>query len=249
MKRTTDHDERRVLEHAVERQFRWRNLLERIEEEVQAARRAEEIKPRLGPYISISRQAGAGGGEIAAALGEKLGWQVLDKTIVESMAERFHMDPAMLALFDETKTNWIRETLGSLLDPHLVSQDAYVAHLGQMVMLAAYQGHVVFVGRGAQFFLPRERGLCVRIVAPEKDRVAHLRDQAQVSDKEARGLLSKIEQGRDQFIRRYFRHDTADPALYDLVVNSAIFGWEKSAEVILAAYRLRGLDRSTRATL
>lgn len=248
MKSTRDHDARRVLEEAVERQFRWRNLADRIEEEMQAARHAEEIKPRLGPYISISRQAGAGGGEVAAALGQQLGWQVLDKSIVERMAERFHMDAAMLELFDERKTNWIRETLGSLLDHRVVSQDAYVFHLGQMVLLAAYQGHVIFVGRGAHFFLPRERGLTVRIVAPERDRVAHLREQAQVSEKEAQSLLSKIENGRDEYVRRYFRHDAADPSLYDVFVNSSIFGYAKSAELIVAAYRLRELDQNNRAT-
>lgn len=241
-KRTKQSEERRVVEEAVERQFRWRDVSARIEEEVRAARRAESLPPRLGPYICISRQAGAGGGEIAAVLGRKLGWKVLDKRIVEAMAERFHMDAGILALFDETKTNWIRETLGSLLDHRLVSQDAYVAHLGRMVMLAAYQGDVIFVGRGAQFLLPRERGLSVRVVAPEKDRLAHLREQAQVSEKEARHLLREIEQGRDQFVARYFQHDVAEADLYDLVVNSSAFGWEKSAEVILAAYRLRGLD-------
>lgn len=242
MKRTKDPEERRVLEEAVERQFRWRNLLQRIEEEVQSARRADQLKPRLGPYVTISRQAGAGGGEIAAVLGQILDWQVLDKSIVERMAERFHMDPAMLSLFDETKANWIRETLGSLLDHRMVSQNTYVAHLGRMVMLAAYQGHVIFVGRGAQFFLPRERGLAVRIVAPEKDRVAHLREKAGLSEREAHRLMSELDQGRDEFIRRYFQHNSADTTLYDLVVNSSIFGVQQSAEVILAAIRARGMD-------
>jgi cytidylate kinase len=231
-----------MLEEAVERQMLWRNLLERLAEETKAEREAAEVRRELGPYIAISRESGAGGEEIARLVGETLGWPVLDKQIIEFMAERFHVDRNILGLLDETKTNWIQETLGSLLDHRLISQDAYLAHLGQIILLAAYQGHVVVVGRGAQFFLPREHGLAVRIVALEKDRIAQIRQIGKTSEQEARRVMLEQEQGRNEFVRRYFHHDIDQPSLYDVVANSSSFKHEKTAELIVAVYRLRGLE-------
>jgi len=235
--------ERDMLERAVKRQMHWRNLMDRLADEVEARRTAEELGPQLGPYITISRQCGAGGSEIGRLLGEKLGWQVLDKQIVEFMAERFRLDRNILGMLDETKTNWINETLGSLLDSHLISQDAYVAHLGKVLLLACYQGEVVIVGRGAQFLLPRDRGLAVRVVACEQDRLERVRQRSDFSEQQARSEMTEVDKGRDAFVHRYFRRDVSDPELYDLVVNSSSFGFDKAAEVIREAYRLKGFAK------
>ena len=237
--------ERELLERAVERQMRWRNLTEKLADEVEARRTAEELGPRLGPYIAVSRQSGAGGSEIGRLVGEKLGWKVLDKQIVEFMAEQFHLDRNILGMLDETKTNWINETLGGLLDRRLVSQDAYVDHLGKMLLLACYQGQVVVVGRGAQFVLPRERGLAVRVVASAADRLHRVCQRGDLSEHDARQEIDEIDEGRAAFVRRYFSKDVSDPELYDLVVNSSSFGIENAAEAIVAAYRLRGLEGSS----
>lgn len=231
---------RETLERAVERQMRWRDLLERMSTEALRRREAEELRPQLGPCVTISREAGAGGGEIARLVGEKLGWKVLDKEIVEFMAERFRVDRNILDSLDETKSNWIQETLGALLDHRLISQDAYVAYLGRMMMLAAYQGRVVLVGRGGQFFLPSAAVVAVRIVAPEADRVRHVGEAAGRGEEEARELMNEIEEGRDEFVRRYFRKDITQPDLYDLIINSSSFGFEGSAELIVAACHVRG---------
>jgi cytidylate kinase len=233
--------ERKMLEEAVERQMLWRDLLQRLAEETKAEREAAELRHEIGPYIAISREAGAGGEEIARLVGETLGWPVLDKQLVEFMAERFHVDRNILSLLDETKTNWVRETLGSLLDHRLISQDAYLKHLGYVIMLAAYQGHVVIVGRGAQFLLPRDRGLCVRIVALERDRIRQICQGGQLSEQEARRLMRDVDENRKEFVRRYFHHDIDQPSVYDFVLNSSSFGYEKTAELIVAAHRLQGL--------
>lgn len=234
--------EREALERAVERQMQWRNLLDRLEEELEAKRTAEELGPRLGPYIAISREAGAGGSEIGRLVGEKLGWPVLDKQIVEFMAEMFHLDRNILNMLDETKSNWINETLGAFLTDRLVSQDAYVTHLGHILLLTCYQGQVVIVGRGGHFLLPPDRGLSVRIVAPEKDRLERIRARGGLSEKAARKEMEEIDEGRAAFVNRYFHHDAAKAALYDGCINSSSFGVEKSAEAIVSAYRLRGIE-------
>ena len=66
----------------------------------------------IGPYLTISREAGAGGSQIARLVGEAIGWEVLDRKLLECVAERYHTSPAVLKLVDETTTNWIIEIFG-----------------------------------------------------------------------------------------------------------------------------------------
>jgi hypothetical protein len=60
-------------------------------------------------------------------------------------------------LVDETTTSWLLDTFGKWLDRQLVTESEYLTHLGQLVLLAAQSQSAIFVGRGAHFFLPRER--------------------------------------------------------------------------------------------
>ena len=120
----------------------------------------------IGPYLTISREAGAGGSQVARLVGEAIGWEVLDRKLLECVAERYDSSPAVLELVDETTTNWITEIFGNLLNRASVSQMQYVCRLSRVILMAARVGKVIYVGHGAQFVLPRERGLRVRIVAP-----------------------------------------------------------------------------------
>ena len=121
-------------------------------------RAAKETRPtekKLGPYLTISRQAGAGAADLASMLASRLGWSVLDKELVDELAGRLEVSPKLLELMDETKSNWLRDTLFNLVESRLVIQDSYVDMLGRVALLAAYDGNVIIVGRGAHFFLPR----------------------------------------------------------------------------------------------
>ena len=82
----------------------------------------------------------------------------------------------MLELVDETTTNRITEMFGNWIDPASVSQMQYVCRLSRVILMAARAGKVIFVGRGAQFVLPHERGLSVRIIAPQNYRVRQIMD-------------------------------------------------------------------------
>ncbi len=110
----------------------------------------------IGPYVAISREAGAGGSQTARLLGEILGWNVFDRELIECMAETYHTSPAVLELVDEKTTNSITEFFQSLVDPGSLSQSQYVSRASRMIFMAAHTGKVIFVGRGAGFILPRE---------------------------------------------------------------------------------------------
>jgi len=197
----------------------------------------QRLASQLGPYITISREAGACGGEIAELVGDELGWEVLDKGLLDHVANRFRLPRPMLELVDETTSNWARDIFGTWLDRRIIPHEKYVAHLGRVVLGAARRGNVIFVGRGVQFLLPRQSGLALRLIAPEKYRVAQLMRRRGCTAACARRAVKEIDQGRREFVRRYFHHDIDDPHLYDLVINTEGLGPVGAVEQILTAIR------------
>ncbi len=200
---------------------------------------------KVGPYISISREAGAGGEELAQLLGQKLGWEVLDKELVDKVAEHFRLSRPMLELVDETKSTWVHDVLGPWVDPKLISHEKYVVDLGRVIISAARQGHVIFVGRGAQFILPPEAGISIRLIASEKFRVERVAVVMDSTPEQARHYIATIDRDRREFVKRFFRRDIEDPHLYDLIINVERVGLPAAANLIVESCRQRGFLQST----
>src|SRR4029079_7274108 len=116
------------------------------------------------PYLAISRQAGTDAGGIARAVAARCGGKVLDDELLDYMAEHDHLSRLALEFVDERAVSWFHEMFGTWLDKQLVSQAEYVIRVGRLLLLAAQHESTVFVGRGAHFMLPRERGIAVRII-------------------------------------------------------------------------------------
>jgi cytidylate kinase len=225
--------------HIADRQMRRWSMSLRVEgasaREEMIARLPEEVHP----YVAISREAGAGGGEIGRLVAARLGCACLDRQLLTGMAERYGLPEGLLRLVDETTSTWLHEAFHLWLDRRAITQDEYVMHLGQLMVLAARQGSAVFVGRGAQYLLPRERGLAVRIIARLERRVARVMERQKVGRKQAEAYVRDTDHGRAFLVRRWARGDVSDPRLYDLVVNLDLLDHETAADVIAAAFRRR----------
>jgi hypothetical protein len=227
------HEEPRIAA-AVERQMQtWVRLQEAQDRTVLSGphqRPATNVS-----YVTISREAGAGGSDIGRALGQRLNWEVLDKNLLDRVAEQFHEPRRMLDLVDETPSNWVYDVLGTWMDRSIVTHERYVAQLSRVLLAATRQGRFVLVGRGAQFLLPRDKVLAVRIVAPESYRIEQVMQRQGVSRPDARRIVRDTDLGRQQFVQRFFHRDIGDAHLYDLVINAERVGPTRTVELILAA--------------
>jgi cytidylate kinase len=188
-------------------------------------------------YVTISREAGAGGSEIGKALAERLGWNLFDKNLLDQIADRFHVCRRMLELVDETESSWVYDVLGTWMDCQIVPHEKYVSLLSRVVLAAAHGEHAVFVGRGAQFLLPRRQLLAVRLVASPKYRVRQIMERTGSNENDARRLVKETDRGRRQFVERFFHHDVADPHCFDLVINVELCGREGAVNEILSALK------------
>ncbi|MEN6405039.1 MAG: cytidylate kinase-like family protein [Thermoguttaceae bacterium] len=202
-----------------------------------AIRREREGRSGRQPirFVTISREAGANGSEIGRRVGEMLGWRVFDKNLLDYIADRFQLPRVMLDLVDETRSNWVYDVLGTWMDRKLVPHEKFVACLVRVVTAASRGEHAVFVGRAAQFLLPRHELLAVRLVASPKYRIQQIREELGVDEGDARRQMHELDAGRHELAQRFFHHDITDPHLYDLVINVERCGKLHAAEEIVAA--------------
>jgi len=195
------------------------------------------VEARLKPFVAISREAGAGGSPVGRIVGEMLGWEVLDRDIIDRVAQRYKLSRPLLEMVDETQANWAFDILGTWLDPKLIPHEKYVIHLSHVVLAAACQASAVYVGRGVQFLLPKDRGLSVRIIASEAYRALRIAQRENLTQKQAKLKMHDVDNGRRAFVHRFFHHNIDDPHLYDLVLNVERLGLTETAECIVAAFQ------------
>jgi cytidylate kinase len=194
-----------------------------------------KVDENVGPYITVSRETGAGGSEIARLVGNKLGWDVLDHEIIDYIADKYGTPHSLVELVDEKRANWIQEVFTTWIEGQSFTQPAYLHRLTRLLLLAAHHGKVVIVGRGAQFILPRNRGLSVRIIAPLEFRIEQVILQRGLSTHDARKFIEDSDRQRQGFIKSHFRHKCADPHVYDLIIKVENLVREDAVNLIVAA--------------
>ena len=214
----------------VERQMRNWELARAQRLSVPAPQR-EEVED----FIAISRNAGARGKAVAAELGEKLGWPVFGREILDVMAGDDDLRRRVYASMDERDLNWYQETLRALTQPEFVKND-YFHRLTETVLSLARQGHAVFLGRGTDMILPRTIGFRVRLVAPSELCVKNFAIQRKLTPDQARVEVSRLEKERSEFIRNHFRIDAADSTRHDLMINMERFTPRQAVELILSGH-------------
>jgi cytidylate kinase len=229
----------------------WQTTSERLAEAMEKARRhwrrgarpaaeaAAPVPPARAPgfTVSLSREAGAEGSEIARTVGARLGWPVYDRELVQRIAEEMGLRAELLESVDERRQGWLRECVESFRSGPVFGEAAYTHRLADVLAALAAHGECVIVGRGAAQVLPPATTLRVRVVAPLAHRVAVVARRQALTEQEARCWVELTDRERDRFVKDHFRKDPGDPRLYDLVLNSGRFGPEDCADLIVDGLR------------
>lgn len=207
----------------------------RLENRERRLGRGKEGDLSYGPYLTVSREKGAGGNAIARLVGTRLGWPVFDNEIVDEIAQKAHVRRQLIESLDEHDRELIEDIISQMLNPEDPGISSYLRCLKQVVLTLGHQGDVVIVGHGARFILPGKFGLGVRVVAPIEARSQRIADKAQLSLKAARVEIEKADHERANLARRQFGHDVTDPLNHDLIINTAAMSVEAAAEVVITA--------------
>jgi cytidylate kinase len=216
----------------IEQQIQRWLLVQQAQAEKGATRSASQPPESCGHYISISREAGAGGEQIARTVSDQLGWKVLDRELLALVAKAADCSAIDVELIDETGMRWVTELFNHWIEHAPVSYEKYLICLAAVMRAATRQNNVVIVGRGSQFLLPREEGLSVRVIASKQFRIDQAQRVRDLSAKQARDWVEQTDRNRREFIEQHFHHDPSDMHLYDLVINVERLGIAGAARQI-----------------
>lgn len=220
-----------------------------VREDLNTSEHTETKAPAMR-VITVSREYGAGGGEIARRLAARIGWQLVDHALISRVAETLGEDEEDAAQYDErgdgftsrlfSSLQWI-SPWGPVAPPPLpYEQQAAKRHqaLTKVIMATYDLGNAIIVGRGGQRILAGHRDvLHVRIVAPLEPRVAYVIQREQLSADEAHGRIAQVDHDRHQYLDEVEHADPRDAHLYDLVVNTGVLSLDDAVELIVQALR------------
>ena len=194
--------------------------------------------------ITISREYGSGGGEIAAHLAQRLQWQLIDHEVVVRVAQKLQVSQEEAEEHDERVESLASRILKSLRLIHptmpvaleiplTIDSRAFYEARCQVIEGAVATGHVVIVGRGAQAHLAQRRDvLHARIVAPLEARIAYVTSREGLDREAAHARVLKKDQEHARYLETFYHRRPSDPHLYDLVLNTGILDLESAVDVI-----------------
>ncbi len=218
-----------------------RSIEKIIEEQVQRWRlmRIEEPKEKPGVrIITVSREPGSGGKIIAARLAEKLGFDLFHQEVLHEMAQSANVSTQLLKTLDEKGLSILEDWIASLVHDRHLWPDQYLKKLMKVIGTIGEHGRAVVVGRGANFILPAENTLRLRIVSPRPIRIQHVAEDFDIPGDEAHRRVLRTESDRQAFIRKYFNADIADPVNYDYVINTGAVSVDEAVSVISVSIKV-----------
>lgn len=196
--------------------------------------------------ITISREFGAGGAQLAHALGARLGWRVLDEEIVRQVGERLQISPAVISARDEQAPHLLERIGMSMLlsSPELIpsaeairmpTSDDIVEATRDVIRREAEKLPLIILGHGAQaIFAERPNTLRVRLVAPLRDRVRRICLRLNCDEEEAISLTHRMDAERSFYLRHYYQRELSDPLFYQFTINTGLITLAESVHVLSA---------------
>lgn len=207
--------------------------------------------------VTVARQVGTLGEEVARIVADELKFRLLDYRVVqaaaeeagvstETIAEAEHKPSFFTRIIEALARNPAGPATGQWMEPvnmagtPLLTSADYRELVRQVVEDYAAQGDVVFLGHGAQFTLgTRPDVLRVLVTGTKEVRKRRVMTGMVCSEEQAAEVVSRTDSERTSYFRDYFNADWLSPAEYDLAINTDHMNPAQAAELVLAAAEVR----------
>jgi cytidylate kinase len=178
--------------------------------------------------ITISREPGCMGREIAARLAGRLGFSLIDKAALAQLSGEMDLDEARLRKMDEAISN-----VEGQIDQET---EAGVRLLQDLIVQLAEEQDLVIIDRSAQgLFRDRPGTLHVQLIAPRKFRIAQVSAHEGLPERQAGKLVRALEIERARYLRFLYHLNPSDPRLYDLILRMDRLSIEQALKLIETA--------------
>ena len=183
--------------------------------------------------VTIEREFGSGGADIAKMVSDRLGWKLWDHLLTDEIARLMDCDCKAVEEHEEKKDplyyrlfkSFMRGSFeGTLNAPVMKMVDADCVRFAaqRVVTKAAKEGNCVIVGRGSAYYL---RDLTdayhVFVYAPIEHKVRRLQESGK-TEEEAIELAETVDRDRADYIKQYFGIDWPPRYLFDLMINTRL---------------------------
>lgn len=182
--------------------------------------------------ITIEREFGCGGSEIAARLAALLGWKLWDHELTQEIARltnstpqavakrEWKDDPAVYRVFK----SFLRGAFEGAIPPtdrlELLDARRIAAVSEQVVNHALSGGPCVIVGRGSQYFLRNRKDVFRTFLYASRDFKIHRLIRGGVPERDAIEQVDTIDRDRAAFIGKYLKLNWPDHHLYHAMFNT-----------------------------
>lgn len=193
--------------------------------------------------ISIGRQHGSGGREIARLLAQELGIKCYDKEIVDEAAKHSDFSRDLINAYDEKRMSaFMLHAGGYGLNENFRLNMQVVSAQFDAIREIASKGDCIFVGRCADYILRDRRDLVsVFILGDMDERLKCLERRQGLDEAAARKKIKEVDKDRSSFYKYYSDQVWGDAQNYDLCINSSRLGVEGTVKVIMDYIKTRGL--------
>jgi len=183
--------------------------------------------------ITVEREYGSGGGEVAQLLSERLGWKLWDHLLTEEIARLANCPKAVVEVREERNDplyyrlfkSFLRGSYEGSINAYklkLVDSETILKLTERVVRHAAGKGNCVIVGRGSQHFLEdNPETLRVFLYAAREDKVRRVMAGGK-TEREALELVDTVDHDRIDFIQRYFGVEWPTRSLFHIMLNTSI---------------------------
>ncbi len=189
--------------------------------------------------ITISRQMGSRGDELAHQVAERLNWQCVGYELINQAALAAGAPHVALAEIDE---------LGFFnIEPTIEERQAYQSQVERIVQELAGEGQVVIIGRGGQAILQNQPNVVhVRVVAPLEARVAWLQQEKNFPADVARVCLAQSDRVRIRYLWQNYGKYMDNPTLYHLILNTGLLTLPQAVTLVVQTYRVLAEQSKTK---
>jgi cytidylate kinase len=191
--------------------------------------------------ITISREFGAGGRTLGQLVAEKLGYTLIDETLIEMVANEANVSTDWVKSIEKQGSGSIIKYISKFaglgkgylsrladINKGYIDGSIYINLLQKIIPQIAQEGNVVILGRGGQYILKNyESTYHLLLVADLEDRITFMEEHYDLSRKEA-GMIVKQHDKRRKSLYSYFGRDDYDqPHIYHMAFNMSLLKMEK----------------------
>ena len=202
--------------------------------------------------ITINRELGSGGRTVGRKLAEKLNVAFYDKALINELKEKFHLDTEQIEKLKSGKNDWWKEFINSALymgqgmnemwyynrmtgkEGYLVTSSDMFKQDKEILTKVAEEDSCIIAGRnGFSVFADHPNHLSILIQAPFEHRVQRIMDKQNLSREEAEQVIKKVDEMRENYVKKYSGTSRYDTRNYDLVINMEGKTEDEAVELIL----------------